>query len=157
MSKEAATKYSYGQLSALDRLDVDALRSLFTIELGGEDFYHQLADKVDNPEAADLLRRNGREEAAHARRAARAVALKLGGEFEPTPDMLELRNVRLPENIAEFLPSLAQGEREGDALYQRWADNEPDPAVARLLRLSGREETMHAGRVEQAMSLLTSP
>jgi rubrerythrin len=41
--------------------------------------------------------------------------------------------------------------------YQRWADNEADPQVARLLRLNGREESIHARRVEQVMALLSQP
>jgi hypothetical protein len=47
-----------------------------------------------------------------------------------------------------------QGERDGDAGYQRWADNEPDPEVARLLRLNGREETIHGERVSEVIAIL---
>jgi len=154
MSEEAATKYTYSELGDMDHLDADALRSLFTIELGGEGFYQALANRVDNVEVAALLRRNGREEAAHARRALKALGIKLGQEVEPTPDMLVTGEVRLPRSLGKLWPALVQGEIEGVALYQRWADNETDPAVERLLRLSGREETLHAGRVQQALSLL---
>jgi hypothetical protein len=69
--------------------------------------------------------------------------------------MLERRAVRVPDELdAALLRALVQGERDGDAGYQRWADHEPDPDVARLLRLNGREETIHGGRVEQAIALL---
>jgi hypothetical protein len=44
----------------------------------------------------------------------------------------------------------------GDAGYQGWADHEPDPQVARLLRLNGREETLHGERVTQAIAILES-
>jgi rubrerythrin len=155
MTEPAARTYSFRELAELDQLDTDALRSLFTIELGGEDFYNALAERATNAEAAELLRRNGREEAGHARRIARAIAIKLGTDFEPTPDMLERRAVRVPDELdAALLRALVQGERDGDAGYQRWADHEPDPDVARLLRLNGREETIHGGRVEQAIALL---
>ena len=154
MNQEAVAKYTYSELGEMDRLDADALRSLFTIELGGEGFYLALADRVDNEEAATLLRRNGRDEAAHARRALKALGIKLGRDVEPTPEMLVTGEVRLPRSLDKLWPALVQGEIEGDALYQRWADNETDPDVQRLLRLSGREETLHAGRVEQALSLL---
>jgi rubrerythrin len=155
MTEPAARTYSFRELAELDQLDTDALRSLFTIELGGEDFYNALAERATNAEAAELLRRNGREEAGHARRIARAIAIKLGTDFEPTPDMLERRAVRVPDELdAALLRALVQGERDGDAGYQRWADHEPDPDVARLLRLNGREETIHGGRVEQAIVLL---
>lgn len=122
--------------------------------LGGEGFYRALADRVDNEEAATLLQRNGREEAAHARRALKALTIKVGHEVEPTPDMLVTGEVRLPRSLDKLWLALIQGEIQGDALYQRWADNETDPEVQRLLRLSGREETLHAGRIEQALSLL---
>ncbi len=154
MTEPAETKYSFAQLGELEVLDVDALRSLFTIELSGEAFYGALADRVGNDQPARLLRRNGREEAGHARRVARAIALKLGHEFDPSPDMVELRDVRLPAAIDEFLPTLVQGELDGDAGYQRWADHEPDPAVARLLRLNGREESIHGHRVEEVIALM---
>jgi rubrerythrin len=155
MTEPAARTYSFRELAELDQLDTDALRSLFTIELGGEDFYNALAERATNAEAAELLRRNGREEAGHARRIARAIAIKLGTDFEPTLDMLERRAVRVPDELdAALLRALVQGEWDGDAGYQRWADHEPDPDVARLLRLNGREETIHGGRVEQAIALL---
>lgn len=156
MAEETFRRYSFRELNELDHLDVDALCSLFTIEMGGEDFYNGLADRVGNDEAAQLLRRNGREEAGHARRLRRAIALKLGRAFEPTPDMLQRRPVQLPEVIdPQLLPSLVTGELDGDAGYQRWADHEPDPEVARLLRLNGRDESVHGRRVEQAIALLS--
>jgi len=156
MDQEAATKYTFSELGGMDRLDPDALRSLFTIELGGERFYLALADRVDKEEAATLLRRNGREEAAHARRALKAVGIKVGRQLEPSPDMLETDAAPLPASLDKLWPALIQGEIEGGALYQRWADNETDPDVQRLLRLSGREETLHAGRIEQVLAILGS-
>jgi rubrerythrin len=155
MGEPAAKKYSFRELSSLDRLDVDALRSLYTIELSGEAFYLGLAARVPNADAAALLRRNGREEAGHARRARRAISLLLGTDFEPTPDMLEPGAVPLPDAVdAAMLSVLMQGELDGDATYQRWAAHEPDPAVAQLLQRNGREEAIHAGRVERAIALL---
>jgi hypothetical protein len=49
---------------------------------------------------------------------------------------------------------LAAGAAAAHAGYQVWADNEPDPQVARLLRLNGREETLHGERVNQAIAIL---
>ena len=40
--------------------------------------------------------------------------------------------------------------------YQRWADAESDDEVERLLRLNGREETIHAGRAQQVFDLLNA-
>jgi rubrerythrin len=155
MTDAATTKYSFRELGGLDRLDVDALRSLFTIELGGEDFYNGLADRIVLPEAAELLRRSGREEAGHARRVLRAISITLGSAFEPSPDMLERTPVHLPDTIdPAVFERLVQGELAGDAAYQRWADSEPDEEVARLLRLNGREETIHAHRIEAVLALL---
>ena len=141
-----------------DHLDVAAMKELYNAELGGEAFYNALADRVDDERAADLLRRNGREEAGHARRLGRAIAIKLGTDFEPTPEMLALAPVMLPEPFdpVRFMRKLVQGELDGDEGYQRWADNEPDPEVERLLRLNGREESIHGGRVTEAIAILTA-
>ena len=65
MSEWAGRKYTLDELGELESLDVDALRSMFTLELAGEQFYNALAERVDNEQAAELLRRNGREEAGH--------------------------------------------------------------------------------------------
>jgi rubrerythrin len=143
------------ELAHLEQLDVSAMETLYRLECSGEDFYNLLADRIGNEDAADLLRKNGREELGHARRIRRAIALKLGREYEPAGEVLERFAVALPATISpELLPAIVQGEMAGDAGYQRWADNEPDPEVARLLRLNGREETLHGERVTQAIAIL---
>jgi len=61
----------------------------------------------------------------------------------------------LPDVIdPSMLPFIVAGEQAGDAGYQGWADNERDPQVARLLRLNGREETLHGERVASAIAIL---
>ena len=61
----------------------------------------------------------------------------------------------MPERVgADLLRVIVQAEFDGDAGYQRWADNEALPEVERLLRLNGREETIHGRRVEQAIALM---
>src|SRR6516165_6498691 len=82
--------YTFSELSRMEHLDADAMRALYTIELGGRDFYNALAEGVKNSEVASLFRRNGREEAGHARRLGRAIAIKEGHRFDPTPEMLEV-------------------------------------------------------------------
>jgi rubrerythrin len=142
-------------LGATDELDVDAMQLLFKVECSGEDFYNQLADRVASSEAAELLRRNGREELGHARRIQRALAIKTGEPFEPTGDLLERFSIPLPREVGpDLFPIIIEAEVQGDAGYQKWADRESDPEVARLLRLNGREETIHAERARQALALL---
>jgi len=142
-------------LGSIERLDVDAMRFLFRVECSGEDFYNGIADRIGNAEAAELLRRNAREERGHAERVRRAIAAKLGRPFESPPEDLERYPIQLPEAIPlELLPLIVQGEIDGDHGYQRWADGETDPEVQRLLRLNGREETVHGERVQQVMRIL---
>lgn len=142
-------------LGSIERLDVESMRLLYRVECSGEDFYNGIADRIGNPEAADLLRKNAREERGHAERMRRAIAVKLGGVFEPPAEDLERYAVPLPDAIpAELLPVIVQGEIDGDAGYQRWADREDDPEVQRLLRLNGREETVHGERVRQVIAIL---
>ncbi|HEY8216464.1 MAG TPA: ferritin-like domain-containing protein [Acidimicrobiia bacterium] len=143
------------ELGAVDELDVAAMELLFRLECSGEDFYNLLADRVANEDAAELLRRNGREELGHARRVQRAIGMKLGHDYEPSGEALERFPIALPDTVGvDLLPLVVQGELDGDAGYQRWADHEPDPEVARLLRLNGREETNHGARVSEAIAIL---
>jgi rubrerythrin len=142
-------------LAGVEQLDIAAMEMLYRLECSGEDFYNLLADRIDDERAADLFRRNGREELGHARRIQRAISLKLGRDYEPDATTLTRFEVTLPDAISpELLPAIVQGEIAGDAGYQKWADNEPDSEVARLLRLNGREETRHGERVTQAIAIL---
>jgi hypothetical protein len=142
-------------LAELDQLDLPAMELMYKLECSGEDFYNLLADRIGNDEAAALLRRNAKEELGHARRIARAITIKQGHQFEPTPALQERFEVALPDVIdPAMLPFIVVGEQAGDAGYQGWADREADPQVARLLRLNGREETLHGERVSQAIAIL---
>jgi rubrerythrin len=142
-------------LGAIEQLDVDALRLLYRVECSGEDFYNQLADRIGDPRAAELLRRNGREERGHAERVRRIIGIKLGHAYEPTAEDCARYLVPLPQTIsAELLPLIVQGELDGDTGYQRWADRESDAETQRLLRLNGREETTHGERVREVIALL---
>ncbi len=144
-------------LDSIVKLDVPAMRLMFRLENSGETFYNLLADRLSNTAAADLLRKNAREERGHAERLRRALALKLGGKWEPEAADLTPFAIALPPKIdAKLLADIVQGEIQGDAGYQRWADAEPDPEVQKLLRQNGREETVHAGRVKEAIALLSA-
>jgi hypothetical protein len=128
---------------------------MYRLELAGETFYEKLAAGVDNEEAAALLRKNGREERGHAERIRRAIGHKLGRDYQPEGDDLVPLAVELPDAVpVEIFPAIVEGEIGGDACYQRWADQEPDEAVADLLRKNGREETKHGERVTAAYELL---
>ena len=144
-------------LADVAKLEVPEMSLLYRIEMAGELFYNILADRVGNDTAADLLRKNAVEERGHARRLARMISIKLGHEWEPTPEESELLAVPLPETIdSKMFAAVVQGEINGDAGYQRWADAETDEEVVRLLRLNGREETIHAGRAQQVFDLLNA-
>jgi rubrerythrin len=144
-------------LGAVEQLDVDALRLLYRVECSGEDFYNQLADRIGDARAADLLRRNGREERGHAERVRRVLGIKLGHTYEPTAEDTAPFDIPLPPTISpELLPLIVQGELDGDAGYQRWADREQDAEAQRLLRLNGREETTHGERVREVITLIGS-
>ena len=123
----------------------------------GEHFYNLLADRIDNEEAKDLLRKNAVEERGHARRIARALSIKLGHEWQPTAEQQELLDVPMPPVIdANLFAGVVKGELNGDAGYQKWADAEADEEVVRLLRLNGREETIHANRAQRVFEILSA-
>ena len=135
-------------LSALDHLDVPELEVLYRLELNGADVYEQMADRLDDDAVADVLRRNGREELGHAKRIRRIIAIKVGDDYEEPSYLADRWEVALPDHIApEILVAMVDGERGGQADYERWAASEPDPEVARLLRVSGQEELKHAERL----------
>jgi rubrerythrin len=138
-------------IGGLETLDVDGMRLLYRVECAGEVFYEGIAKGVDNEDAAALFLKNGREERGHAERLRRALSIKLGHPYDPQADDAEPLPVKIP---VELLGALVQGELDGDAGYQRWADREPDESVQRLLRLNGREETIHAKRVTAALEIL---
>ena len=142
-------------LNAAEVLDVETMELLVRVEASGEDFYLAMADSIGNEDAAELLRRNGREEMGHARRIQRAIAIKTGSELDPNQVIERFSIKGLPDPIDPALfPAIAEGEMKGDAGYQKWADAEENPEVQRLLRLNGREETKHAERLRQVSEIL---
>lgn len=144
-------------LTGVEKLGVTELALMYRIEMAGELFYNLLAEKVNNPQAADLLRKNAVEERGHARRLARMISILNGSEWTPSPEEQELLEVPLPEEIdAQIFAGVVKGELNGDASYQRWADMETNEEVKRLLQLNGREETIHAGRAQQVFDLLSA-
>lgn len=142
-------------LAGVEKLEVPELTLMYRIEMAGELFYNKLADLLDNDEAKSLLRKNAVEERGHARRLARMISIKLGHEWVPSADDEELLDVPLPGSVDQSMfAAIVKGELNGDAGYQKWADAEDDTEVERLLRLNGREETIHAGRAQQVFDLL---
>ena len=143
-------------VAAAEALDEPTLELVYRLEVSGEVLYQGLADRVDDPEAKELLRRNGVEERGHARRIAKVLSLRTGTEWTPSAEHEEILAIPLPDTVdAAFFLAVVQGEISGDAGYQRWADREDDPEVARLLRLNGREETIHAERAQQVHEILS--
>ena len=137
MSNEVNFYTASAALAGKEYLDVAAMKVVYQLEVSGEVFYNLLADR------------------GHARRLARAISLKLGSEWEATAAEEEVLSIPLPEVVtAELFAGIVQGEINGDAGYQHWADHEPDEEVERLLRLNGREETIHAGRAQQVFEIL---
>src|SRR4030095_10980372 len=147
---------SVAALGAVECLDVDAMRLLLRVERAGEAFYNGVAERIGDPRAAELLRRNGREERGHAERVRRAIRIRLGHAFEPSSEDLAAYPVPLPPTIPlEIFPQIVQAELDGDVGYQRWADREDDPEVQRLLALHGREETVHGEGGRQVIALIS--
>lgn len=138
-----------------ETLDFETAELLIRVENSGDVLYNALADRLNNEEAAELLRKNGREEVGHARRMMKVLTLKTGAEYVPSAEVLEKFEVDLPDSIdASALPMIVEGELQGDIGYQKWAAAETDPEVIELLLRNGREETKHAERVKQAIAIL---
>lgn len=142
-------------IGAAEKLDIETAELLIRVENSGDVLYDELASRLNNEEAAALLRKNGREEVGHARRMMKVISLKTGAEYVPSAEVLEKFKVDLPESLdASSLPMIVEGELQGDIGYQKWASHETDPEVIELLLRNGREETKHAERIKQAIAIL---
>lgn len=142
-------------LSSFDHLGIRELEVLYKLERTSGLFYFQLADSIRHEEVAELLRRNGRGELGHANRIQQALTIKLGRPYEPSADMEGGYPLGAPPPVdTALLAAIMRGERAGDADYQRWASSEPDPEIARLLQVNGREDSEHADRLTRASVLL---
>ncbi|CAB4557114.1 unannotated protein [freshwater metagenome] len=140
-----------------ETLDIETAELLIRVENSGDVLYNALAERLNNEEAAELLRKNGREEVGHARRMMKVISLKTGTEYVPSAEVLEKFEVELPESLdASSLPMIVEGELQGDIGYQKWASHETDPEVIELLLRNGREETKHAERIKQAIEILAA-
>ena len=140
-----------------ETLDIETAELLIRVENSGDVLYNALAERLNNEEAAELLRKNGREEVGHARRIMKVVSLKTGTEYVPSAEVLEKFVVELPESLdASSLPMIVEGELQGDIGYQKWASHETDPEIIELLLRNGREETKHAERIKQAIEILAA-
>ena len=147
---------AFALLKSRPSLSIDDMKVLAMIENFGECFYQAIARNVPNAEAKALLLRSGQEERGHAARLLKAIKLK-GGSFEMPADQDNVFIQQAPHEImadGDFMSGLAQGEMDGDLQYQAWADAEPDPEVARLLRQNGKEETRHGERIAEVKKLL---
>ena len=140
-----------------ETLDIETAELLIRVENSGDVLYNALAERLNNEEAAELLRKNGREEVGHARRMMKVISLKTGTEYVPSAEVLEKFEVDLPDSLdASSLPMIVEGELQGDIGYQKWASHETDPEVIELLLRNGREETKHAERIKQAIEILAA-
>lgn len=140
------------------RLELEDLKVMILIECAGEPLYYGMADAVGNEEAAELLRKNGREETAHAHRLKQAIEILTGVPHE-IPSLADNPYANLPSLgpiSGDVLAGVVAAEKSGDVSYHRFAHNEPNEEVAALLRQNGREETGHAKRVTQVMRLLSA-
>ena len=146
------------QLNEKSRLDVEDLKLMVLVECSGEPFYFGLADAAPDAESADLLRKNGKEERAHAHRCKKAIEILTGEPYEIPTDEENPYCGGPVMAVCDpgFLEMLKGLEMNGDAVYQTWAENEPNDEVAALLRQNGKEETRHGERVGQVLERMAT-
>jgi len=144
------------QLGSKERLDVEDMKLMILLETAGDPLYQKLAELAPNEDAAELLRQNGREETAHAHRLKKAIEILTGDAYEipPLAQNPYAAAPAFPSLSTELLEGVAGAEAAGDAMYQRYADHEPNVEVAELLRQNGREETRHGERVSRVIEIL---
>lgn len=137
------------------RLGLDDLKLMVLLECAAAPLYEELADLIGEPEAAELLRQNAREETAKAHRIKRAIERK-SGECYAMPALHQNPYAsRRPIGRLDrrLLERLRAAEHEADVQYQIWAQNEPDRAVAALLFQNSRDEIRHSERMTRVIEL----
>lgn len=147
---------AFAQLCARDRLDVEDLRVLALVEASGEVLYQSMAALSDNGEIQELLNSNGREEKGHAHRILRALHLLTGEQYELPEDSENplIQPAPFDELSRELLEMFIQGEIDGETHYNRWAEHEPNQAVAKIYRHIGADERRHSERDEKVLAML---
>ncbi|MCP4005302.1 MAG: ferritin-like domain-containing protein [bacterium] len=147
---------AFAHLGSKDKLGVEEMKLMVLLEAAGEPLYEKLASLAPEGEATDLLLKSGREEKAHAHRLKKAIEISSGEDFEiPSLDQNPYRDPPpFSELTPELLEGIAAGEINGDAGYQKWADNEADPRIAELLRQNGHEEALHGERANRVAEIL---
>ncbi len=147
---------AFQALTAKSRLEVEDLKLMVLVECAGDGLYGSLADATPVEEAAELLRKNGREETAHAHRLKKAIEILTGSAYEiPSKEENPYSTPpAFPAVTSDLLDAFKSAEFDGDRYYQTWAEAEPNEEVATLLRQNGREETRHGERVTQAAEIL---
>jgi rubrerythrin len=147
---------AFGYLSARSELSVDDMKLMVLLETAGEPLYECLATMAPDQESAELMRKNGREETAHAHRLKQAIELLTGEAYE-IPELTEnpyAKPPELPPMSAELLAGIVEAEKGGDAMYQGYAANAGNADVAALLLQNGREETRHGERLTRVIEIL---
>ncbi len=144
-------------LKTRKKLSIDDVKALALVETAGEVFYLNVAKGLSNPTARALLTKSGNEERGHAHRLLKAIKLLGDDDFvlpanDQNPFVASVVG-EFPVNV-EFLAMLEMGEKDGDLMYQRWADAESNPEVAKIYRQNGSEETLHSERATQVKQLL---
>ena len=150
---------AFAFLKSRETLQDEDFRVIALVESYGELFYQILARGLPNDEARSLLARNAAEERGHAHRMLKALRLRTGEVFELPPIEENPFHALAPAEIPysdELVGLLQQGEIDGDLSYQKWADGEPNPEIAQLLRQNGAEELRHCERVKQVCALLAA-
>ena len=151
------TSEAFAYINSLkDGATVDDLKIMALVEAIGLALYEDLAARTENPQAASLLRENGREEMLHAQRLAQAIEI-LTGEAFPIPPLAEIPFFTQLDPFPvtrDALAKLAQAEFAGEDLYAGIAKSFDHPEVLALLAQNGREEIGHGQRLERASALL---
>ena len=100
------------RLGRRERLDVEDMKLMILLETAGDPLYQKLAELVGDPEAADLLRQNGREETAHAHRLKNAIEILTGEPYEIPP--LDENPYAEPPAFRQVDAALLQGVMAGE-------------------------------------------
>lgn len=153
----ASIMEAFGRLNAVTKPTLDDLKIMVFLEASGQASYTELAQSTQNAEVRALLEANAREELGHAHRVSKALKILTGEAFEPPAAADNPYATSMGLTLSpDLLTMLVHGEDNGAKLYELWAENIGDPAVAELFRQNGKEEALHGQRAAKAAALLAA-
>lgn len=137
---------------------------LFAIgnEIDAHDFYHSLAERIDNPEAKEKLEQLAQAELGHRRllekrfeiitgKPVDSLQVKSAGELKR---VLERANLSVRSDVLEVVEQAIKGEQAASDFYRKHGTESEDQELKALYLELSQEESRHKAILEREYKAL---